>query len=112
MAKKILTGYVVSDKMQNTVVVEVTRKVRHPLYNKSVKVSKKYKADSNDIGAVFGDLVQIEETRPMSKDKYFKVIAKVTGKSEQEAEVEAKAEATEKKTVKKVTKAPKKGAKK
>ena len=111
MAKKILTGHIVSDKMQNTVVVEVTRKVRHPLYNKSVKVSKKYKADTNGIGAVFGDLVQIEETRPMSKDKYFKVIAKVTGKSEQEAEVAAKTEMTEKKAEKKVAK-PAKGARK
>lgn len=78
MAKKVLTGQIVSDKMQKTVVVEVVRKVRHPVYNKSLKYSKKYKADTNGMSVVFGDMVRIEETRPMSKDKYFKVIAKLS----------------------------------
>ncbi len=78
MAKKVLTGHIVSDKMQKTVVVEVVRKVRHPLYNKSLKFSKKYKADTNGMEVVYGDMVRIEETRPISKDKYFKVIAKLT----------------------------------
>src|SRR5690349_4028657 len=68
-----LNGTVTSDKMQGTVVVTVSRATRHPLYKKTVVKSKKYKAD-NQIGAAMGDSVRIEETRPMSKDKRFKVI--------------------------------------
>lgn len=80
MAKKILEGTVVSDKMQKTVVVQVVRKFRHPMYNKIIKKTTKFKADTNGMEIVFGDLVRIEETRPMSKDKYFKVIHKITEK--------------------------------
>lgn len=87
MAKRILTGQIVSDKMQNTVVVEVVRKFRHPLYNKIIKVSKKYKADTNNVGAVYGDTVKIEETRPLSKSKYFKVISKLSEKEAKAAPV-------------------------
>ncbi len=87
MAKKIqekniesrgnmLKGVVVSDKMDKTVVVSVSRFVKHPLYGKFYKVSKKYKA--HDEGNVYktGDKVEIVETRPISKDKRFKVVTK------------------------------------
>jgi len=70
----ILKGVVVSDKMDKTVVVSVSRFVKHPLYGKFYKISKKYKA--HDEGNIFktGDKVEIIETRPISKDKRFSVI--------------------------------------
>jgi small subunit ribosomal protein S17 len=73
-AKKILKGVVVSDKMDKTVVVSVSRFVKHPLYGKFYKVSKKYKA--HDEGNIYktGDKVEIIETRPISKDKHFSVL--------------------------------------
>lgn len=73
----ILKGVVISDKMDKTVVVSVSRFVKHPLYGKFYKVSKKYKA--HDEGNVFkiGDKVEIIETRPISKDKRFKVLRTV-----------------------------------
>lgn len=77
MAKKVITGIIVSDKMTNTVVVEITRHVSHPKYLKRIKVTKKIKADTNGMKVVPGDTVRIEETRPMSKDKHFKVVEKV-----------------------------------
>lgn len=71
---KVLKGVVTSDKMDKTVVVSVTRFVRHPLYGKFYKISKKYKAhDEKNIHKV-GDTVKIISVRPMSKDKKFKVI--------------------------------------
>lgn len=73
---KTLKGVVTSDKMDKTVVVSVSRFVKHPLYGKFYKVSKKYKA--HDEGNVYkiGDTVEIVETKPISKDKRFKVISK------------------------------------
>jgi len=72
--RKVLTGTIVSDKMDKTIVVLVERKVPHPLYKKVVKQSKKYKAhDEKNEGAV-GDIVEIMETRPLSKDKYFRLL--------------------------------------
>lgn len=72
---KVLKGIVTSDKMDKTVVVKVTRFVEHKKYGKRIKKTKKYKAhDENNIKKV-GDTVEIEETRPISKDKKFKVIA-------------------------------------
>jgi small subunit ribosomal protein S17 len=69
----ILKGVVVSDKMDKTVVVSVSRFVKHRLYGKFYKISKKYKAhDEGNINKV-GDKVEIIETRPISKDKRFKV---------------------------------------
>ena len=73
--KKILKGVVVSDKMDKTVVVEVTRCVEHKKYGKRIKKSKKYKAHDEKNEKKIGDNVSIEETRPISKDKKFKVIA-------------------------------------
>lgn len=71
-----LTGTVVSTKMQGTVVVVIERKVAHKLYGKLIKVSKKIKADKNGMEVIEGDVVVIEQTRPLSKDKNFKVIKK------------------------------------
>jgi small subunit ribosomal protein S17 len=71
-----LKGVVVSDKMDKTVVVTVSRFVKHPLYGKYYKVNKKYKAHDEENKYKVGDSVEITETRPISKDKHFKVISK------------------------------------
>lgn len=68
--KRILTGEVVSDKMQKTVVVKVTRRFRHPLVGKIVQKSKKYKVHDEERVAKVGDLVEIVESRPLSKTKH------------------------------------------
>ena len=70
----ILKGVVVSDKMDKTIVVSVSRFVKHPLYGKFYKVSKKYKAHDEENKFKVGDKVEIVETKPISKDKHFKVI--------------------------------------
>ena len=72
----MLKGVVVSDKMDKTVVVAVSRFIKHPLYGKFYKVSKKYKAHDADNKYKVGDKVEMVETRPMSKDKRFAVISK------------------------------------
>jgi small subunit ribosomal protein S17 len=69
-----LTGRVVSDKMKKTVTVLVERKVKHPLYGKFVRRSKKYHAHDENNEFHPGDLVLIEETRPMSRTKTWKVV--------------------------------------
>jgi len=74
-SNKVLKGTVVSDKMDKTVVVEVTRFVEHKKYGKRIKKTKKYKAHDEENLKKIGDMVEIEETKPMSKDKHFKVIA-------------------------------------
>ncbi len=71
--RKVLRGKVVSDKMDKTVVVLVERVFRHPLYKKTVIRSKKYKAHDENNECRIGDIVEIVETRPLSKDKYFRV---------------------------------------
>ena len=70
---KTFEGQIVSLKMQNTAVVEITRRKPHPLYKRLLKRSKKYKADTAGMELKVGDKVKILETRPMSKQKYFKV---------------------------------------
>ncbi len=72
--KKTLDGVVVGDKMNKTIVVSVTRYVKHPKYHKYIKKSKKYKAHDEENTYKIGDKVTIEETRPISKDKTFTVI--------------------------------------
>ena len=69
-----LTGRVVSDKMNKTVTVLVERKVKHPLYGKFVRRSKKYHAHDENNEFHPGDLVLIEETRPLSRTKTWKVV--------------------------------------
>jgi len=68
------TGRVVSDKMNKTVTVLIERRVRHPLLGKTVTRSKKYHAHSESNEVKLGDLVTIQETRPISKTKTWKVI--------------------------------------
>jgi small subunit ribosomal protein S17 len=77
MPKRVLTGTVVSDKTDKTVVVRVERRVKHPLYAKIIKLSKKYHAhdESNEIKT--GETVRIEETRPISKLKTWRVLDRV-----------------------------------
>jgi small subunit ribosomal protein S17 len=74
---KVLSGVVVSDKMKDTIVVKVTRFVKHAKYKKYYKIAKKFKA--HDVGntAKIGDKVSIRETRPISKDKHFLLISKI-----------------------------------
>lgn len=105
MAKKVLTGTIVSDKMTNTVVVEVVRHTVHPLYKKRMKVTKKYSADTNNIVSALGDLVKIEETKPMSKTKHFKVIEKIV-KITPEGEKTTQAKTATTDVAKKKVKAP------
>lgn len=71
---KTLNGVVVSDKMDKTIVVSVSRFVKHPKYGKFYNVSKKYKAHDEENKYKIGDKVEIVETRPISKDKKFKVV--------------------------------------
>lgn len=74
--KQLLTGKVVSTKMDKTVVVEVVSKKRHPKYHKTYTVSKRYKAHSPENSYALGDVVVIESCKPISKDKKFQVIKK------------------------------------
>lgn len=73
---KVLKGTVVSDKMDKTIVVSVSRFVKHPKYGKFYQISKKYKAHDETNQHHTGDKVEIMETKPISKDKKFKVLAK------------------------------------
>ncbi|MGN1035887.1 MAG: 30S ribosomal protein S17 [Rhodocyclaceae bacterium] len=77
---KTLIGRVVSDKMDKTVTVLIERRVKHPVYGKVMVRSKKYHAHNEDNSAKSGDLVQIEETRPLSKTKTWNV-AKISEKA-------------------------------
>ena len=70
---KVLTGKVISTKMQDTEVVEVVRRVPHPLYKKLLKKSKNFKVDTKGQEVAVGDQVKIVEIKQISKDKYFKV---------------------------------------
>lgn len=72
----ILKGIVTSDAMDKTIVVSVSRFIKHPLYGKFYKVSKKYKAHDEENKFKKGDEVSIVEVRPISKDKRFKVVSK------------------------------------
>ena len=74
MPKKVLTGVVVSDKMQKTVTVLVERQFPHPLYGKVIKRSKKWLAHDPEEKYKLGDVVEIIESRPISKRKRFRVL--------------------------------------
>lgn len=71
--RKVRIGKVVSDKMDKTVVVAVERLVQHPLYKKPVKDTKRYKAHDENNECKLGDTVAMMETRPLSKDKRWRV---------------------------------------
>ena len=77
MPKKRLTGEVISNKMQKTVVVRVESVKLHPKYKKRYKSHKKYKAHNENIELFVGDKVMIEECRPLSKDKRWQVVEKL-----------------------------------
>ena len=77
MPKRVLTGNIVSDKGDKTVVVLVERKVKHPLYGKIIRRSKKYHAHDEANAYKTGETVRIEETAPVSKLKTWKVIERV-----------------------------------
>ncbi len=79
MPKKIYTGEVVSDKMDKTVVVAVTRTLQHPLYKKTIKKVIKFKAHDETNQCKTGDTVQIIESRPVSRDKRWQVMKIVEG---------------------------------
>ena len=70
--RKVRTGLVTSDKMERTVTVSVVRRYAHPVYNKQVTRTKKFKA-RNDLGAKAGDTVRIMETRPLAKTVSWRV---------------------------------------
>ena len=95
MPKRILIGTVTSDKTDKTVTVKVERRVKHPLYGKIIKRSKKYHAHDEANEYNVGDTVRIEETRPMSKTKTWKVLDRITASKGRavEADIEV-AEAT------------------
>ena len=72
--RNLRIGKVVSDKMDKTIVVAVETYKRHPLYGKRVKILKKFKAHDEENKAKIGDIVKIVETRPLSKEKYFRLV--------------------------------------
>ena len=72
--RKTRIGEVVSDKMDKTIVVAITTKVRHPLYGKMVNRTRKFKAHDENNECGIGDTVKIMETRPLSKDKRWRLV--------------------------------------
>ncbi|MGX7951708.1 30S ribosomal protein S17 [Tsuneonella sp. HG249] len=88
MPKRILTGTVVSDKTDKTVTVLVERKVKHPLYGKIIRRSKKYHAHDESNEYHPGDVVRIEETRPISKTKTWAVKDRVVAGGVQAVEAD------------------------
>ena len=97
MPKRILVGTVVSDKTDKTVTVLVERKVKHPLYGKIIRRSKKYHAHDAENAFKEGETVRIEETAPISKLKTWKVLGRVDSHAtpEKAARKPAKAKKTE-----------------
>ncbi|MGI6690095.1 MAG: 30S ribosomal protein S17 [Christensenellales bacterium] len=72
--RKVRTGVVISDKMDKTVVVSINRLVRHPLYGKTMKRTSKVKAHDEHNECGIGDKIRIMETRPLSKDKHWRLV--------------------------------------
>ncbi|MCI8700056.1 MAG: 30S ribosomal protein S17 [Clostridia bacterium] len=72
--RKVMTGTVVSDKMDKTIVVAVENSIRHKVYGKTVKRTYKLKAHDEDNSCKMGDKVKVMETRPLSKDKRWRVV--------------------------------------
>ena len=113
MPKRVLTGTVVSDKADKTVVVRVERRVKHPLYGKIIKLSKKYHAHDEANAYRAGEQVRIEERAPISKLKTWEVIDRIGAAKAVAVEIaepdltpdvkpaEEKAEKTAKKSAKK-----------
>lgn len=76
--KKTMTGVVVSNKMNKTLVVKVERRFSHPVFKKVVKTTKKYKVHDEKNECVQGDFIRIQETRPLSKEKRWRLMGVVT----------------------------------
>jgi small subunit ribosomal protein S17 len=93
MPKRVMTGTVVSDKTDKTVVVLVERRVKHPLYGKIIKRSKKYHAHDEGNEYREGETVRIEETAPISKLKTWKVVERVDTHATPEKKTAAPADA-------------------
>lgn len=72
--RKVKVGKVVSDKMDKTVVIAIERLVQHPLYKKSIKKTVRFKAHDENNDSHTGDIVSVMETRPLSKDKRWRVV--------------------------------------
>ena len=75
--RKEFTGTVTSDKMQKTIIVKITQQRKHPVYSRIIKKYKKFKVHDEKNTAKIGDIVRIEEARPISKDKRFRLLAVV-----------------------------------
>ena len=76
--RKTLVGVVVSNKMDKTAVVAVERRHPHPLYRKIIQTTKRYKAHDPNNAASLGDVVRLEETRPLSKEKRWRIVETLT----------------------------------
>jgi len=121
MPKRVLIGTVVSDKADKTVTVRVDRRVKHPLYGKIIRRSKKYHAHDADNAFRKGEEVRIEECKPISKSKSWTVIERIGAAKAAVVEIdepdvvapekEAKAEAKAEKKAEKAEKTEKKPAK-
>ena len=74
VSKKTMTGVVVSSKMDKTIVVKVERRFAHPVFKKVVKTTKKYKVHDEKNECVEGDFIRIQETRPLSKEKRWRLM--------------------------------------
>ena len=72
--RKVKTGWVISDKMQKTIIVKVMRLTKHPRYNRIIKKYNKFKVHDEGGKAKIGNLVKIQETRPLSKDKRWRLV--------------------------------------
>ncbi|MDP6786531.1 MAG: 30S ribosomal protein S17 [Rhodospirillales bacterium] len=75
MPRRIMQGVVVSDKMDKTIVVRIERKIKHPLYKKFIRRTKKYAAHDEANAAKIGDIVRIRECKPLSKRKHWEVLS-------------------------------------
>lgn len=95
--RKTRMGVVVGNKMQKTAVVEVERVFRHPFYQKAVRAFKKYKVHDENNECAIGDLVEIMETRPLSKNKRWRLV-KILGKGKVSAREFPRAAAKEETT--------------
>jgi small subunit ribosomal protein S17 len=87
MPKRVLTGTVVSDKGDKTIVVRVERRVKHPLYGKIIKLSKKYHAHDAANEFHVGEVVRIEECAPISKLKTWRVVDRIGVAKAQKADI-------------------------
>lgn len=71
---RVLVGHVVSDKMDKTIVVKIVRTLKHPVYGKVIRLHRKFKAHDENNTAKIGDVVEIKECRPLSRDKHMTLV--------------------------------------